>query len=397
MANLQMNKIPVALIFRVRLLRFSETFIQSQAQAMETFRPFFVGLRKVRGLELPKECTWIANEGGVRGALRELRFRFFGPGPDCTVGLRQLNPKLIHAHFGPDACEAIPLASQLNIPLVATFHGYDATMTDAGLSQTLHGRFYLRRRPKLHENVSLYIAVSDFIRGRIEQQGFPADRILVHYIGVDLDQFRPPANQRRSQHVLFVARLVEKKGCRFLIKAMSAVQSVLPDAELIIIGDGEERKGLESEARRQLKRYRFLGSQSPEAVREWMQKATVFCVPSVTASSGDAEGFGIVFAESQASGLPVVSFASGGINEAVAHQETGFLAPEGDWQKLAEYILALLQSPDLWDQFSRAGRRRVDQKFNLHKQTAKLEEIYEQVIAARFPGQSNVLAAARAQ
>ena len=363
---------PTALIFRMRLLPFSETFIQSQANAMRTFRPFFIGLRKVKGLDVSDESAWIANRGGVSGWARELRFRMWGPSAGCTQQFRRMQPKIC-AHFGPDACEAIQLAKRLRIPLIATFHGYDATLTDAALANSRHGRSYLRNRAPLHGGVSQFLAVSQFIQKRIQQQGYPADRILVHYIGVDTKIFRPPESDKRTKQVLFVGRLVPKKGCSFLIKAMSLVQEVLPELELIVIGDGAERTTLAAEAHRSLRRYRFLGAQTPSAIQGWMQSASLFCVPSVTASNGDAEGFGMVFAEAQASGLPVVSFVSGGIPEAVSHGQTGFLAPEGNWRKLAEYIVLLQRNATLWEQFSRNGRRLVERHFNLSMQTAKLE------------------------
>ena len=180
--------------------------------------------------------------------------------------------------------------------------------------------------------------------------------------------------------VLFVGRLVEKKGCSFLLKAMERVQASLPDVELVVIGDGKLRDKLESEAASRLKHYRFLGSQPYNTVQEWMGKASVFCVPSITANSGDAEGFGMVFIEAQASGLPVVSFDSGGIPEAVAHNKTGYLAPEGDWNSLANYILRLLANQATWQDFSHAGIDRVKHMFNLEMQTAKLEAIYDEVL-----------------
>jgi len=111
-------------------------------------------------------------------------------------------------------------------------------------------------------------------------------------------------------------------------------------------------------------------------VRLWMQQAKIFCVPSITAKSGDSEGFGLVFAEAQAMGLPVVSFASGGIPEAIAHGETGFLAAEQDSEKLVAYILSLLEDQELWQKFSQKGQERVRTLFNLHHQTRALESIY---------------------
>lgn len=78
-------------------------------------------------------------------------------------------------------------------------------------------------------------------------------------------------------------------------------------------------------------------------------------------------------------GLPVVSSFSGGIPEAVAHGETGFLAQERASDELAMYILKLLRDDDTWREFSIAGRRRVEERFDLRRQTALLEEIYHEV------------------
>ena len=91
-----------------------------------------------------------------------------------------------------------------------------------------------------------------------------------------------------------------------------------------------------SKRRTCLRTINFWGSRSPAVVKNWMNRAMVFCTPSLTAESGDAEGFGMVFAEAQAMGLPVVSFASGGIPEVVADRQTGFLVRERDWQSLAD-------------------------------------------------------------
>jgi glycosyltransferase involved in cell wall biosynthesis len=373
---------PVALIFRARLLPLSETFIRSQAEWMKRFAPFFVGIKRVPGLSLPADSSWIANSTGLLGIPQELRYRAFGPGRDCLTRLRGLKPKILHAHFGPDACEAIPLVSQLDIPFVATFHGFDITRSDEGHRRSREGRRYLRQRHELPEKASLFIAVSDFIKNRLQQKGYPSNRIRVHYIGVDIELFHPPVIEKREDQVLFVGRLVEKKGCSFLIKAMSLVQEIYPDVELIVIGDGEQSRALELEARQSLRKYRFLGSQSPAIIQEWMHKALILCVPSITASDGDAEGFGMVFAEAQASGLPVVSFASGGVPEAVAHGETGFLAPERDWRKLAGYIVDLLKNKELRERFGRAGRKHVEQKFDIRNQTAGLERIYDELLVS---------------
>jgi len=107
-------------------------------------------------------------------------------------------------------------------------------------------------------------------------------------------------------------------------------------------------------------------------------------VPSVVAASGDAEGFGMVFIEAQAMGLPVVSTFSGGIPEAVRHKETGLLVKERDPRGLAQAILRLLQGGELWQRFSLAGRRNVENHFNLAQQTGRLEKVFERLLAERY-------------
>jgi glycosyltransferase involved in cell wall biosynthesis len=297
--------------------------------------------------------------------------------------MRDLQPKIVHGHFGPDACEAIPLAAVLQVPLIVTFHGFDATLTDFALRHTRPGRRYLRRRETLKRAAGKFIAVSNFIAEKLVGQGFPREKIQVHYIGADTTDFQSDPILAREKTVLFVGRLVEKKGCEYLIRAMELVQKEMPDVELVIVGDGPLRDSLERLAKSRLRRFTFTGTQPAKSVRDRMNRAAVLCTPSIVAASGDAEGFGMVFIEAQSSGLPVVSFASGGIPEAVRHGESGYLAPEKDWRALSEYIAKLLVDGDLWARFSHAGRSLVERVFDVNLQTAKLERIYEETILAK--------------
>jgi colanic acid/amylovoran biosynthesis glycosyltransferase len=173
---------------------------------------------------------------------------------------------------------------------------------------------------------------------------------------------------------------VEKKGCASLLEAMAEVQQHSPWVELVVIGGGPLRVEYEARAAGLGLRCRFLGTQPAAMVREWMARATVFCVPSVVAASGDAEGFGMVFIEAQAMGLPVVSTLSGGIPEAVEHGETGLLVTERDSMALAAALLALIENDELWRRYSAAGRKRVVSQFNLLRQTERLENVFTRLL-----------------
>ncbi|MFM2429259.1 MAG: hypothetical protein RLZZ511_472 [Cyanobacteriota bacterium] len=372
---LPMSSLPTALIYRFKLLPFSETFIQNQAESLQQFQPHYLGLRSLPGILTDPDRTTILNPHNRIGQrFAELRFKLAG---QTKLAVQ---PDLIHAHFADDGAIALPLAQQLKIPLIVTCHGFDVLSSRAAQSKTLYQRLYHSRKRKLQRYVSYFISVSDFLKNQLINQGFPSEKVIRHYIGIDTQQFRPNMAIAREPIVLFAGRLVEKKGCTYLIKAMAAVQRELPEVKLVIIGDGPLRASLEQQAQSSLSNYQFLGAQPAPLVKEWMARSRVFCLPSVTASCGDAETFGMVFAEAQAMGLPVVSFASGGIPEAVSHGKTGLLAPEYNVTELAKHLFRLLREEMLWKKLSYHGPEFIQQNFHLATQTRKLEKLYWEVL-----------------
>ena len=347
------------IVYRDELLGASETFIPAQAESLEHFRPFYLALRQIPGLPLPEGRFHYISGDGLAGKVKGTSFKLMGPSVPLRRTLFNLKPELVHAHFAPDACNALSLARELEVPLVTSLHGYDVTVKDKHQSS-----LYLWRRRNLAAQGGRFLCVSNFIRKQALAKGFPAAKTVVHYTGIDVNFFNPDPQIKRSPIVLFVGRLVPKKGCAYLIRAMADIQRVVPGTKLVIIGDGPLREPLQKLASTAVNAVEFLGAQKPEVVREQMNRAMVFCTPSVVSETGDTEGFGMVFAEAQAMGLPVVSFASGSLPEVVADGQTGFLAPERDWQALGEKILLFLRNGQLWEQFSRAGRSRVRSQFD---------------------------------
>lgn len=368
------------LIFRERLGLESETFIYAQARMLERFTPHILGSRRDGTLQMECDRVHMVNRGSRIGRLTELALKLGRWCPTVDSYLRDVRPELIHAHFGPDATIIGPWAERLRLPLVTTFHGYDATISDdySGVSRT--HRLYRRRRAWLREHGARFIAVSDFIKARLIAQGFPVERIVRHYIGIDLDQFRHDPTVVREPVVLFVGRLVEVKGCELLVEAMTEVRDRVPDARLVVIGEGPLRGRLEALAEQRRVQAEFLGKQPPSVVRFWMSRAAVLSVPSVRARSGQVEAFGIVFAEAAALGLPVATFSSGGIPEAVSDGETGLLAPEGNVRALALAITTLLGNEQLRLRMGAAAVKRVHELFDIRRQTRALEDTYTEAI-----------------
>jgi colanic acid/amylovoran biosynthesis glycosyltransferase len=371
------------LIFRQTLLPVSETFICAQAAALCSFRPQYVGLLPAtQSLPLPPDAILMARTRSLISHGRTKLYSWSGIAPVFHQRVRLTTPVLAHAHFGPDGAAALPLAAALQIPLVVTLHGYDATMRDESLRTTLAGKLYLRRRSWLWERASLFLCVSEFIRQKALEAGFPQDKLRVHYIGIDRRIFTP-AEAPAGKLVLFVGRLVAKKGCIHLIRAMRSVQDSVPSARLVVLGDGPLRASLEKSAQDLKLRCEFLGSQLSSVVVESIRRASLLCVPSMTAPDGDSEGLGMVLLEAQAMGRPVVGFRTGGIPEAIRDGVTGLLAAGGDEESLARHILRYLQDEAFWHNSSALGVKWTAKRFDLDRQTRELEVIYEQLESTR--------------
>jgi glycosyltransferase involved in cell wall biosynthesis len=371
------------LIYRNELLPASETFIAAQAGAMRRYDPWFAGLKRVEnGIELNEtRVAVVAETASLKGKLVRRIYTSTGYAPRWHRRLRSLQPALIHAHFGVDGCIALPLQKKLCAPLVVTLHGYDVTSSDQSLSATVFGRVYLTRREELWCRASLFVCVSEHIHQTALQRGFPEDKLWVHCIGIDLSE--PPPSRERENVVLFVGRLVEKKGCAHLIRAIASVNGELADTQLVVIGDGPLRAGLEHEARQRLPKAVFLGARPTIEVRNWMRRARMLAAPSVVAKNGDTEGLPTVLCEAQAMGLPVAAFRGPGVLEAVVDGETAILVDPADDEALGTAILRLLQDTQLQTRLAAAGRRRAEKYFDLRKQTGLLEDKYDEVLRRR--------------
>ena len=377
-----MKRMETVLIFRERLLAPSETFIAEQAKALRRYRPVLVGLRRTEpSLRHTLPEILLRDGDGPIDRFSASLYRKFPAGPGFFERLRSVNPSLIHAHFAIDAVQAIPIACKLKLPLVVSLHGFDVTSNDRALGTSRAGRHYVKHRERLFREATAFLCVSRFIRDAARKAGFPEAKLHVHYTGIDCERFRPSEVPRDAKRILFVGRLQEVKGCEYLLRAAALLYRHDRAVRVEIIGDGPLRGKLEAMAASLRLPVEFRGAQSQEEVQRSMAQARVLCNPSVTASSGSMEGFGMVFAEAQAVGTPVVSFCHAGIPEAVSHGQTGLLCPEGDVVALSKSLKRLLDDDELWASMSRAARSRVTEQFDAAKQAEKLEGLYDDFVA----------------
>lgn len=375
------------LVFRRDLLPLSETFVRQQALGLRGWRATLVGHRRVPdGLDLTGLGAQLVG-AGAGGWLEQLAwgaFRLAGwPEPASLHALRNTGAALVHVHFATDAVSAWPWLRHLDLPVVVTLHGYDITIDPewwaAGEGGAAQRDYPDRLRALAGESRVSFIAVSEAIRQRaIGAYAIPAGKIKVLHIGVDNSMFTPGpvAIGARAPKVLFVGRQVEKKGLPVLILAMRQVQRQLPDAELVVVGDGPLYESSAQMASGLGINARFLGAQSNAMVRQLLDEARVLCLPSITAENGDSEGFGLVLLEAQACGVPVVTSAKGGREEGIRHGITGFAFAEGDHAALVGHLLKVLTDDVLATIMGREAVRFVAEHFNLADCTAALERYY---------------------
>lgn len=373
------------LVYRSQVLPISQTFVFNQSMFLYRYKAYILGSKKSRetSMILPPGRVALVNEGGIKGIIWELLFKLFGILPSTIKHwLNQVNPQLIHAHFGPDGAYILPLAKKLHLPLLVSFLGTDVTLNEKIAKKTyISFKFYYHRKFDLINYVTAVVVPSEFVKQHVIKHGFPENKIKLIHHGVDISKFSNELCKPIWGNILFVGRLIPLKGLDYLINGIQLLREEGLNIILTVIGDGECRDFYDKMANQKLgSGYEFLGSQPQEMVIKEMSKAHILCVPSVTMPDGTAETFGMVFVEAQAMGVPVVSFDIGGISEVVENGVTGILVQEKNVNDLANALKKVLTEPNLRNKMSVAARERAVHMFDLRKQNAELECLYDNIL-----------------
>jgi glycosyltransferase involved in cell wall biosynthesis len=379
------------IVYRKELLRPTDTFVRAQVRSYRRWQVVLFGERtwpgglSVEGIDCR---TLIDGQSTLAKRIFAKARQMAGVAPASVMRKFEAErADLIHAHFGHDGILAVPYARNLNLPLVVTLHGHDVNIRKKCYQSGDHG-LQQRRYPAQFEamvrqrNVH-FIAISNVLREAAIEYGVPKERVFVRYTGVDIREFRPgpkPISQR-ARRIVFVGRLVEMKGCAYLIEAFREIARRIPDAELVILGDGPLRGSLERLAGELRVRVEFLGIVTPDVVKQQLNEARVLCLPSITAANGNFESFGMVLLEAQACGVPVVTSALGG-REGVVDGLTGFTFAERDVSTLVQRISDLLENDELASRLSNAGPEYVRQYFDIISCTKKIEDLYDDILSA---------------
>lgn len=249
----------------------------------------------------------------------------------------------------------------------------------------LYGKDILTTKGKAHERILL--SLSEVLTNVVVTNSrytssllpsFLRSRARVLHPSVDERMLSPPpmGDHVEGRRILIVGRLVERKGVDDLLAAFKLVVEDHPDARLEIVGDGPERKRLESLVvdLNLGQMVTFYGELRGDALNERYLQCEVFAMPSKTLR-GDVEGFGTVFLEAGMFGKPSVGTTSGGIPEAVLDGRTGIIVKEGDVQGLSKALRLLLDDETLARKLGEEARRRVLDEFTWAKGTERLLQI----------------------
>lgn len=310
------------------------------------------GVEVFRYRYAPQRWESLVNDGGIVTNLRRAWWRMFLVPSFVLMQLfsawrlmRHQRVDIIHAHWlVPQGMVSVLLQflSTRPVPFVVTSHGADVYALQGRVLGSLK-RFVLGRSAAAS-------VVSTAMSESLVQLGTDASKITVLPMGVDLSgRFFPDPSVKRSAHeLLFVGRLVEKKGVHYLIQALPKVRDVVPDARLKIVGFGPEEDNLRrSAAELGLDGLvSFVGAVAQSELPPLYQRAALFVAPFVQAASGDQEGLPVALTEALACGCPVVVGRVDGLEDLLDQRLNEVCVDASDVEALARKIILSLSAQD---------------------------------------------------
>jgi glycosyltransferase involved in cell wall biosynthesis len=274
----------------------------------------------------------------------------------------------IHAHWATfSALSAMILSRLSKIPYTFTAHAHDIYLDKSLLKEKI-------------ETAQKIITISDYNkRYLINLYGKTAgEKVNVIRCGINLSAYSfngLPKN--KSKTLISVGRLCEVKGFKYLIEAMKLLN--YRNLHCVIVGDGEERKGLRRLINRLgLKNYiELTGALSQDKLQELLKNSDVFVLPSIVTDNGNKDGIPVVLMEAMASGIPVVTTDVSGLPEIATDRQTALVVPQKNSVKLAEAIAQLLTDKNLREELKIGARKLVEERFDITKNVARLLDNFD--------------------
>jgi len=386
---------PNIAIYLQHYLSPSMTFIYRQILGVSnSFSPFVLSSHKVENLNIfPFDRVYLKPRNLLRIKTNRITNKIYGRHkllsrkPKISSNQKKFftkiisnnNVKLIHAQFGPSGIEILPIAKDLNVPLVVSFHGYDGSIL-------LKYEDYKKNLKRTFE-YSYVIVPSHFMLNELNEKVGKIFKYSIINYGIPLDDFRYVQRVSvknkvdRDEEITFlqVSNFVEKKGHFYTISAFRELLKFYPNVQLVLAGDGYLKGEIQELVNKMglNNNVIFPGVVNHNQVSDFMNKADIFLHHSITSSEGDKEGIPNVIMEAMATGLPCISTNHAGIPELIKDGINGLLIEEKDINSYIEKMKELLEKDN---DFSIQARKTIENDFNLDIQVEKLKTIYSELI-----------------
>ena len=345
------------------------------------------------GLRVIRSLPWAPHWGVMNPAGLSLHLR-------RAFRLRRLSPRGAVVHCGrvlPEGFDAYLSQWLGGAPYVCWAHGEEIVYAE-------HSREMRALMQQAYGHAAGVIANSQSTKTKLIEFGVAPARIVIAYPGVDTDRFRPDvpgaaalrARLTRPGEILMltIGRLQKRKGHDLVLRALASLDADAPRVRYVVVGAGLE----EAHLRRMTAelgvtaQVEFVGEAPAADLPAYYAAADVFVHPN-RVEQGDFEGFGIVFLEAAAAGLPVVAGATGGAPEAVADGITGVLVSGTDVAELRAVLLALMASPARRSAMGAAGRARAIDRFSWDRAASIVETLHNGVAErdSRAPAKAQLL------
>lgn len=358
--------------YKTNFLNKSETFIDRLISNHIRYRPVALCYRKKYFTE--KLTVHEVPQKGKKSWINFAAFHSNLPLPFYNHVLKQEQPDLIHAHFGYDAVKLIQPAQKHNIPLVVSFYGTDVSRLPSEFG-------WKRRYQKLASAGAHFIAATNFMKSQLAELGFPEQKLSVIRFGVESAELPEEKSVSTSHNIMMVGRMVEKKGFKYGIRAISQLIKKGIKSEMDIYGYGPQMRMLEnlSKALGVSDQIQFHGYQPIEAILKAHKNHSILLAPSVTAQDGDMEGLPNTILEAMAKGTIVVATRHAAIPEVIADKKTGFLVNERDVNGLSNILEQILKGNFDLDDVRKNARKVIEEEYCIDRMVREIETIYDQI------------------
>lgn len=294
----------------------------------------------------------------------------------ATVRLiSRLRPSAMHAHW------IIPQAMIVCVARYLTKHKAKVLVTSHGADLFgFKGKLFSWLKKVTLENVDSVAVVSDVMKDFIQVELGVEKLVHVQPMGVDFSLFSSAVSYKSNQKLLFVGRLVEKKGVSVLLHAVALISEKYPDMTLDIYGDGPEKTNLRNLSSKLNinDRVFFRGAATHKELVEQYANASAVVVPSIVSKSGDQEGLGLVTIEAMGCGATVIVSDLPAIKD-VVNPDCGYIFKSGDEKCLASSIAQCFFSPKEAEAKARAGQVKVRELFCWNKSV----KVYSQLLLGK--------------